>query len=77
MIWVAVEDATTHEVSEFEEVSEEYVLRLMDGYKVDKHYVTRVRVQDVEDGHNIVYEGVTYRGGVGYNLLVARKYREL
>ena len=77
MIWVAVEDATTHEVSEFEEVSEEYVLRLMDGYKVDKHYVTRVRVQDVEDGHNIVYEGVTYRGGFGYNLWVARKYMEL
>ena len=77
MIWVAVEDATTHEISEFERVTEEYVLRLMDGYKVDKHYVTRVHVQDTEDGHNIVYEGVTYRGGVGYNLLVARKYREL
>ena len=77
MIWLAIEDADTHEVSEFEEVSEEYVLRLMDGYKVDKHYVTRVRVQDVEDGHNIVYEGVTYRGGFGYNLWVARKYLEL
>ena len=77
MIWVAVEDATTHEISEFERVTEEYVLRRMDGYKVDKHYVTRVRVQDVEDGHNIVYEGVTYRGGFGYNLWVASKYREV
>ena len=77
MIWVAIEDADTHEVSDFESATEEQVLRLMDGYKVDKHYVTRVRVQDTEDGHNIVYEGVTYKGGFGYNLWVARKYREL
>ena len=77
MIWVAIEDADTHEVAEFERVSEKTVLRLMDGYKVDKHDATRVRVQDVEDGHNIVYEGVTYRGGFGYNLWVARKYLEL
>ena len=77
MIWVAVEDATTHEVSDFEEATEEQVLRLMDEYKVNKHYVTRVHVQDVEDGHNIVYEGVTYRGGFGYNLWVASKYREV
>ena len=77
MIWVAIEDADTHEVTEFEPVTEEHVLRLMDGYRVDKRNPTRVRVQDVEDGCNIVYEGVTYRGGFGYNLWVARKYREM
>ena len=77
MIWVAIEDADTHEVSEFEKVTEEQVLYLMDGYRVDKHDATRVRVQDTEDGRNIVYVGVTYRGGFGYNLWVARKYREM
>ena len=77
MIWLAFEYTDTHEVTEFEEATEEQVLYLMDGYRVDKRNPTRVRVQDTEDGHNIVYEGVTYRGGVGYNLLVARKYREL
>lgn len=77
MIWVAIEDADTHEVTEFEEATEEKVLRLMDGYRVDKHNPTRVRVQDTEGGHNIVYEGVVYKGGFGYNLWVARKYREL
>ena len=77
MIWVAIEDADTHEVSDFEEATEEQVLRLMDDYRVDKHNPTRVRVQDVEDGRNIVYEGVVYKGGFGYNLWVARKYLEL
>ena len=77
MIWVAIEDADTHEVSEFERVTEEQVLRLMAGYRVDKRNPTRVRVQDVESGCNIVYDGVTYRGGFGYNLWVASKYREL
>ena len=77
MIWVAIEDADSHEVSEFERVSEARVLYLMAGYRVDEHKATRVRVQDVEDGHNIVYAGVMYKGGVGYNLWVARKYREL
>ena len=77
MIWLAIEDTDTHVVTEFERVSEEEVLYLMRGYRVDKCNPTRVRVQDVEDGHNIVYEGVTYRGGYGYNLWVARKYREV
>ena len=77
MIWVAIEDVDTHEVSEFDKVSEEQVYYLMDGYRVDKHNPTRVRVQDVEDGQHIVYDGVIYRGGFGYNLWVARKYREL
>ena len=77
MVWVAIEDADTHEVSEFERVTEEQVLYLMDGYRVDKHDATRVRVQDTEDGRHVVYEGVTYRGGFGYNLWVARKYMEV
>ena len=77
MIWVAIEDAYTHEVTEFERATEKTVLYLMDGYRVDKSNPTRVRVQDTEDGRNIVYEGVTYRGGFGYNLWVARKYMEL
>ena len=74
MIWVAIEDAATHEVSEFEEVSEKTVHYLMDGYRVDKHDAMRVRVQDVEDGRSIVFIGVIYRGGFGYNLWVACKY---
>ena len=77
MIWVAIEDADTYEVSEFEQVTEEKVLRLMDGYRVDKHDVTRFRLQDTENDKNIVYEGVTYKGGFGYNLWVASKYVEV
>ena len=77
MIWLAIEDADTHEVSEFEMVSEEEVLYLMRGYRVDQCNPTRVRVQDTEDGHHIVYDSVIYRGGYGYNLWVARKYMEL
>ena len=76
MICVAIEDADTYEVSEFEEVTKEQVLDLMDGYRVDKHDVTRVRVRDVEDGWDIVYDGVIYTGGFGYNLWVVRKYFE-
>ena len=77
MIWVAIEDADTHDVSEFEQVTEEKVLYLMDGYRVDKHDVTRFRLQDEEEGRHIVYEGVTYKGGFGYNLWVASKYVEV
>ena len=77
MIWVAIEDADTYEVSEFEEVSEKQVLCLMDGYRVDKHNAMRFRLQDVENGRNVVYEGVTYKGGFGYNLWVASKYVEV
>ena len=77
MIWLAIEDADTHEVSEFEAATEEQVHYLMYGYRVGKHDVTKVRVQDTEDGRNIVYDGVTYRGGFGYNLLVAHKYMEV
>ena len=77
MIWVAIEDADTHEVSDFESATEEQVHYLMYGYRVDTHAATKVRVQDTEDGRHIVYDGVIYRGGFGYNLWVARKYREL
>ena len=77
MLWVAIEDTDTHEMSEFEKVTEKKVLYLMDGYRVDKHDVTRFRLQDTENGHRIVYEGVTYRGGFGYNLWVASKYVEV
>ena len=77
MIWVAIEDADTHEVSEFEKATEKKVLCLMHGYRVDKHDATRFRLQDTESGHNVVYEGVTYRGGFGYNLWVASKYVEV
>ena len=77
MVWVAIEDADTHEVSDFEPATEEQVHYLMDGYRVDTHDVRRVRVQDTEDGSNIVYDGVIYRGGFGYNLWTARKYREV
>lgn len=77
MIWVAIEDADTHEVTEFEPATEKQVLYLMDGYRVDKHDATRYRLQDEEDGRHIVYDGVTYKGGFGYNLWVASKYVEV
>ena len=77
MVWVAIEDADTHEVTEFEEATEEQVHYLMDGYRVDTSNPTRVRLQDVEGGQHIVYDGVIYKGGFGYNLWVARKFLEL
>ena len=77
MIWVAIEDAGTCEISEFEKATEKEVLYLMDGYRVDKTNPAKFRMQDTEDGRHIVYEGVTYKGGFGYNLLVARKFLEL
>ena len=77
MIWVAIEDVDTYEVSEFEKVTEKKVLYLMDGYRVDKTNPTKFRMQDTENGRHIIYEGVTYKGGFGYNLWVARKFLEL
>ena len=76
MFWVAIEDADTYEVSEFEEATADTVLDLMDGYRV-KHVCERVCVRDVEDGKRVAYKGVIYRGGFGYNLWVTRKYLEL
>ena len=77
MIWVAIEDADTYEVSEFEKVTEKEVLYLMDGYRVGKNKPTKFRMQDTENGKNIIYEGDVYKGGFGYNLWVARKFLEL
>lgn len=77
MLWVAIDDADTNEVTEFEPVTAEDVRCLMDDYRVDEHDVTRFRVQDVEDGHRVVYKGTIYKGGFGYNLWVANKYVEM
>lgn len=77
MLWVATEDADTCEISEFEKTTEKEVLYLMNGYKVDTSSPTKFRIRDTENGRNIVYEGVTYTGGFGYNLWVASKYVEL
>ena len=77
MIWVAIEEAETYEVSEFEKVTEKKVLCLMDGYRVSRNDFTKFRVQDTENGKRVVYEGVTYKGGFGYNLWVASKFLEL
>ena len=77
MIWVAIEDADTYEVSEFEEVTEKKVLYLMNEYRVDKNNPTKFHMQDTENGKNIVYDGVAYKGGFGYNLWVASKYIEV
>ena len=77
MIWLAIEDADTHEVTEFDQATEKQVLYLMDGYRVNKHDATRFRLQDEEEGRHIVYDGVIYKGGFGYNLWVASKYREV
>lgn len=77
MIWVAIEDAGTHERSEFVQATEEQVLDLMDVHKADMNNATRFCLQDVEGDRHIVYYGVTYKGGVGYNILAAKKYLEL
>lgn len=77
MVWVAVEDTATCEVSEFEKATEEEVLYLMDGYKVDKHDATRFRLQDVEGGSRVIFKGLAYKGGYGCNLWVASKYVEV
>ena len=77
MVWVAIEDADTYEVSEFEQAAEERVLRAMGDYRVDTSNPMRFRLQDVEDGQHVVYDGVIYKGGFGYNLWVASKYRKV
>ena len=76
MYWVATEDTSTCEVTEFAAATAEDVLELMDGYRVDASNPTRFHVHDTEDGHRIIYEGVTYKGGFGFDLWVARKYVE-
>ena len=74
MVWIATEDVPTCEVTEFEPADEMDVLWLMDGYRVNRHDAMRFRLQDTEDGQHIMYDGVIYKGGFGYNLWVARKY---
>lgn len=74
MIWVAIEDADTWEIDEFEETTREHVLYLLDGYKADLSDPAKFRMRESENGLHVVYEGVTYKGGFGYNILVARKF---
>lgn len=74
MYWVAIEDAYTYEVSEFEKATEKKVLYLLDGYKADLSNPTKF---SEHEGKHIVYEGVTYKGGFGYNIWVASKYIKL
>lgn len=78
MIWLAIEDADTYEISEFKPVAADNLRYLMDEYRVDRHDAVKFHMtEDAENGHHIVYEGVTYKGGFGYNLWVASKYLEL
>lgn len=77
MIWVAIEDAGTHEQSEFVQATEEQVLNLMDVHKADTRDAVRFCLHDVEGDSHVVYMGITYKGGLGYNILAARKYLEL
>ena len=74
--WVAVEDTSTAELGDFGEVAAEDVQYLMAGYMVDLCRPAQIHMRDADD-HNVVYDGVVYTGGFGYNLWVARKYREL
>ena len=75
--WIAVEDSSTCEVDEFGEVEEKDVFYLMEGYKVDLCHPEHARVRDTEDGNRVVYDGVIYKGGFGYNLWVTHKYIEM
>ena len=77
MFWIAIEDADTHEVSEFEKVTEKELLYILDGYRVDKNNPTNFSMQDMENGKRVIYKGGAYKGGFGYNIWVARKYREV
>ena len=77
MIWVAIEDMDTYEISEFEKVTEKEVLYLLDGYRVDKNNPTNFSMQDTENGKRVIYEGGAYKGEFGYNILVARKFIEV
>ena len=77
MFWIAIEDTDTHEVSEFENVTEKQVLYILEGYRVDKNNPTNFSMQDTENGKRVIYEGGVYKGEFGYNLWVARKFLEL
>lgn len=77
MVWVAIKDTDTCEVSEFVQATEEQVLDLMDAHRADKHDATRFCLQDVEGGRHIVYRGIAYKGRFGYNILVASDCAEV
>ena len=77
MLWVAIEDSETHEVSEFEKVTEKKIIYLMNGYMVDKENPIDFSVRSAENEKRVIYEGGVYKGGFGYNLWVASKYVEV
>lgn len=77
MVWVCIEDADTHDVSDFAKTDDGYVLYLMDEYRVDKHNTDSFVLHDMEDGRHIVYKGLIYKGGFGYNLWIADKFVKL
>lgn len=77
MLWVATEDSGTAEITDFVKTTEKEVLYLMDGYKVSMQDAEKFRVTDVEDGLHVIYEGLIYKGGYGYNLWVASKYAKM
>ena len=77
MFWIAIEDTDTHEVSEFEKVTEKKLIYILDGYRVDKNNPTDFSTKDTENGKRVIYEGGVYKGEFGYNIWVARKYREV
>lgn len=77
MLWVAIEDSDTHEVTEFEKVTEKKAIYILDEYRVDMNNPVEFHMQDTENGQHIVYDGMKYKGGFGYNIWVARKYLEL
>ena len=77
MFWIAIEDSNTYEVSEFEPATEKEIIYLMDGYRVDKNNPTNFSMQNTENGKRVIYEGGAYKGELGYNILVARKFIEV
>ena len=75
MIWVASEDAGTGEVTDFTSIREADLPSIMEWYGVSLCDPEPVHVQDMEDGHTVLYEGVIYGGGFsGLRLWVTRKH---
>ena len=79
MFWIAIEDTDTYEVTEFEPATEKKLLYILDGYRVDKNNPTSFSMHDTEKEteKRVIYEGDVYKGEFGYNILVARKFREV
>ena len=74
--WVAIEDTATGEVTPFERADDEDTLDLMWGYKADISIPERFRVREMEGSKYVIYDGVIYKGGFGYNIWIAHKYLE-